>query len=93
MTNIPQPAEAFTVRPGQTLILRYERPLSAHEIDQIKTKLTEWLPGVETLIISGCQQLAAYDPGQACGNCGGTHVTANPNGYYCSDCGWWKAKT
>lgn len=38
-------------------------------------------------------EIAAYDPGDACRNCGGTHVTANPNGYYCTSCGWWKAKT
>lgn len=43
--------EAIVVRPGDTLILRYSRPLSAQHVENLKRQLREELPDVRTVIV------------------------------------------
>lgn len=60
---LPLPDQALIVRPGDTLILGFDRTVTAQEADQIKTKLRRRIPGVEVVIIAGgIKQIAAYRP-------------------------------
>ena len=53
-------------RPGDTLIVRYSRPLNEYEADRLKAKLAERLPGVHILIVSSpADQIAVYRPNEA----------------------------
>lgn len=53
--------DGLVVRPGDTLIVRYDRTFNADEAQRVKDKLRERLPGVDVLVI-GCQQIAVYRP-------------------------------
>lgn len=88
--DLPTPAEALTIRPGQTLILRYDKLISSYEAEQVKGKLAERIPEVGVVIISGCQQMAIYDSGEACGACGGLLIPQPSDGYICDRCGLWQ---
>ena len=52
MTQI---AEAVTVRPGETLVVRYDGPLSAQMANEVKDRLEALLPGVKIVIIQAGQ--------------------------------------
>lgn len=60
----PAPTQPTTIKPGQTLIIRYtRRNLSEYEVDQLKAKLTDRLPGVNTLVLGRDLELTGvYDP-------------------------------
>ncbi|WP_141579671.1 hypothetical protein [Actinomadura sp. WMMA1423] len=52
------------IRPGQTLVIRYaRRMLSDYEVDQLKTKLAERMPGVNLVVLGpDIEPVAVYDP-------------------------------
>lgn len=53
----------LTVRPGDTLLVRYSRAVSMENAERLKAKLKERLPGVDVLIVEA-DGLAVYRPDQ-----------------------------
>ena len=59
----PAPAEALTVRPGDTLVIRLPAGATMQEVDnwkQATADLQECMPGVEIVVLGGCEQIAVY---------------------------------
>jgi ElaB/YqjD/DUF883 family membrane-anchored ribosome-binding protein len=52
---VKQPAEAVTVRPGETLVLRYDGPLSRQQAHEIKSQAEALLPGVKIVVVQADQ--------------------------------------
>ena len=56
-------AEALVIRPGDTLVLRVARNISAAEADRARQRIRDELPGLAAVVIlTGFDQLAAYRP-------------------------------
>jgi predicted component of type VI protein secretion system len=64
--TVPVTAEfiGMTVRPGDTLLVRYSQRLTMSAIDEIKATIRERLPGVDVLVIQA-DGLAVYRPDEA----------------------------
>lgn len=58
------PDEHATVRPGETLILRYADQISQDQAATIRERVAERLPGVSVVIIGACDQMLVYVPGK-----------------------------
>lgn len=68
MTTEPDATlSAAVVRPGDTLILVYQRHISTAEAVAIKGRVAASLPGVEAAIIGGAASVAVYRPHNAAG--------------------------
>lgn len=57
-----------TVRPGDIVIVRYSRVLSAEWVDKIKGQLKERLPGIRDVVVIEADELAIYRPDQVDGD-------------------------
>ncbi len=53
--------DAVTVRPGDTLVVRVATDLSMDQVAEFKSRLTDRLPGVDTLVVCA-DQLLVYRP-------------------------------
>lgn len=53
--------DGFVVRPGDTLIVRYDPKLTMQQVAGIKEQIESRLPGVSVLVL-GCDGLAVYRP-------------------------------
>lgn len=56
-----EPDQTATIKPGDTLILRYTRPIALDMADQIKAKVSALIPDIQVVIIN-CDQMAVYRP-------------------------------
>lgn len=55
----------LTVRPGDILVVRYSRAVSADEAERTKAQLKERLPGIrDVVVITAADGLAVYRPDQ-----------------------------
>ncbi|MEV2277842.1 hypothetical protein AB0I72_19880 [Nocardiopsis sp. NPDC049922] len=52
------------VRPGDTLILRSTAPMTAEVAARLKADVAQRMPGVDTTIFHGIEQMAVYRPDQ-----------------------------
>ncbi|WP_141581283.1 hypothetical protein [Actinomadura sp. WMMA1423] len=59
-----QPDQVTVVRPGQTLVIRYaRRMLSDYEVDQLRAKFAERMPGVNLVVLGpDIEPVMVYDP-------------------------------
>ena len=53
--HVDRPAEAVTVRPGETLVLRYDRPLSPKQAAAIRERLKALLPDIDFVLVEADQ--------------------------------------
>jgi hypothetical protein len=61
--SIEEAHEALVIRPGDTLVLRFDRRLSEEEADSLLTTMRPRLPeDVKIMIIDNCAQIAAVRP-------------------------------
>lgn len=74
--------QVLIVQPGDTLILRYDRPIDADTANKIKEHVMQRLPRLSGVLVVNCAQLAAYRPCPACQ--GGRRETV---GMVCQTCG------
>jgi hypothetical protein len=58
---LPDVAEALTIQPGDTLIIRVLPPLTQAHYEAMKAKLREQLPDVDVVIVPA-EQMAVYRP-------------------------------
>ena len=63
-----QNGEDVTVRPGDILIVRYSRVVSAEEAERTKAQLKERLPGIRDVVVIEADELAVYRPDQVDGD-------------------------
>lgn len=55
--------EAFIIRPGDHLLIRFDRALTSQQAAEIKAMLTERLPGLAGVtILSAAAQVCVYRP-------------------------------
>lgn len=56
-------SEALVIKPGDTLVLRCQRRLSAQEVDTFQTMLRQRIPeSIDILILDGIDQMAVIRP-------------------------------
>jgi hypothetical protein len=48
---VKQLAEAVTVRPGDTLVVRYDGPLSHRDANEVRERLAALLDGVKVVVV------------------------------------------
>lgn len=63
--TLPTPCGALVIRPGDTLIVRFQKPMSMDHADRVKKGLEELLPGVADVVLIVADQIAVYRPGDA----------------------------
>lgn len=51
--------EAFVIRPGDKVLLRYSESLSQEQAHRIREQVKDRI-GLEALIVTGCDQIAVY---------------------------------
>ncbi len=62
-SSIPTPSGLAVIRPGDTLLLTFDRHLSAMEVDQLKADLTAHVDGsIKVAIVEGVSGCAVYRP-------------------------------
>nr|MDT0660857.1 hypothetical protein [Micromonospora sp. DSM 115978] len=54
-------AEALIVRPGDTLIVRFNQRTARSDLDPVDKALREQLPGVDVIVINA-EQIAVFRP-------------------------------
>ena len=54
--------EALVIRPGDTLIVRYDRSISTDQAQSIKELLTKRLPDLHDIIVLNADEIAVYRP-------------------------------
>lgn len=54
--------QVLIVQPGDTLILRYTRPIDAATAAAVKARIAERLPQLRDVLAINCEQLAVYRP-------------------------------
>lgn len=54
--------QAAVIKPGETLILRYTKPVSTEVGEGLKAKVKGLIPGIEVVVIGACDQMLVYDP-------------------------------
>ncbi|MGZ4518888.1 MAG: hypothetical protein ACXVX9_12170 [Mycobacteriaceae bacterium] len=52
--------DAFVIRPGDRVILRFNRDLTAAQAQQIKDRFKEVTGLRDAIILSGCNQIVVY---------------------------------
>lgn len=57
--------DVLIVRPGDVLIVRYQRRISQAQADQIKARFRESLPDLSDVLLVIADQIAVYRPGDA----------------------------
>lgn len=57
-------AAGLVVRPGDTLILLAQMRHSMAEVEELRARLAERLPGVPVVVLEGFEQAAVYRPGE-----------------------------
>lgn len=62
MEDLTQPDQTVVIEPGQTLIVRYAQRISGDQAEAIKQHIAGRLPGVEVMVIGGCDQMIVYQP-------------------------------
>ena len=63
MSELPEILEALVVRPGDTLILRYSRPVTQTIVNLLRERVRHYLPDVaDVIVIDNCEQLAVFRP-------------------------------
>lgn len=55
-------AAGLVIRPGDTLILTFNRPMTAEEVHKIGEQIEAKLPGVRVALVDQASGLAAYRP-------------------------------
>lgn len=50
-------AEMGVIRPGDRLVIRFDRPTSTQEIDDYRTQLAEAMPGIAVVFVQAEQAL------------------------------------
>jgi hypothetical protein len=55
-------SNARIVQPGDKLVLGFRKPLGMAEVDRIKQRVAENLPGVEVVIVDDITGMAVYKP-------------------------------
>lgn len=65
-TEVDGAVEAVTVRPGDTLLLRFSYRMSDDEIDQMVERFKEFRErtGVQVCVIDGCDQMIGVVRGE-----------------------------
>lgn len=62
--GLPEPQEAVTIRPGQTLIVRVPVNSDHRAVRALADSFKERLPGVEVAVVA-CDGIAVYKPNTA----------------------------
>ena len=57
--------KAITARPGDTVILAFDRPLTDREGHEIHERATAWMPGVHVVVIPGDVDATTWKPSDA----------------------------
>ena len=61
----PEQIGGLVIRPGDSLVLTYDRFIDAQTADEVKQRITTLLPDLDkVVIISGASAIAAYRPGR-----------------------------
>jgi hypothetical protein len=63
MTDLEAVLDATVLRPGDTLVLRVAADVSREWFEDFKAHLAGRLPGVETVVVAGVEQMLVYRPG------------------------------
>lgn len=62
MADLAQPDQTVVIEPGQTLILRFAQRISGDQAEAVKQRIVGRLPGVDVLVVGGCDQMIVYQP-------------------------------
>lgn len=54
--------QSLVIRPGETLLLRYEQQITAQQADEVKRRVGELLPEVDVVIFGGVAEMGVYRP-------------------------------
>lgn len=54
--------QSLVIRPGETLLLRYEQPIDLATADAVKKRVKELLPDIEVVILAGIAEMGVYRP-------------------------------
>ena len=60
--EIPAPEQNATIRPGDTLILRYAQRISMDQAEKLKAAVSDLIPNIKIVVIGACAQMIVYQP-------------------------------